>query len=204
MKNTPRLLLAAVALISAMLLDGCAVTRTEAPTLFDLGPMRATPAEASLPPLPPIAVADVTVPNWLDRPLMFYRLNYANDQQPHPYAKSRWSMPPAQLIAQRLKARIAQAGGVVLSASDGAAGVPVLRIEADDFSQSFDAPGQSIGRIALRASAFKGRSLVAQKTFIQQINVSGEDAEGGARALAQASDAAISDMIRWLATLPLK
>jgi cholesterol transport system auxiliary component len=195
---------ALVAILFASLLAACTVPRGETPSMFDLGPTRPLQDTSGLPALPPIAVADVSVPTWLDRPLMFYRLNYDNDQQPQPYAHNRWSMPPAQLLTQRLKVRIAQAGGVVLSAADGATGVPVLRIDADDFSQLFNAPGQSIGQVAMRASAFNGRTLLGQKTFIRQAPAPSGDADGGARALAQASDAAIADMIKWLATLPLK
>jgi cholesterol transport system auxiliary component len=113
-------------------------------------------------------------------------------------------MPPAQLIAQRLKSRIAQAGGVALSAADGAIGVPVLHIDVDDFTQTFDAPGHSMGMVALRASTFNGQVLIAQKTFSRQAPAPTPDAEGGARALAQASDEAIADVMQWLATLQQK
>lgn len=190
------------ALLLTAMLAACALPRSEAPVLFDLGPLPAAAAPA--PALPPIAVAEVTVPSWLDRPQMYYRLNYANDQQPLAYARSRWSMAPAQLLAQRVKARITQAGGVALSAADGPAGVPVLRIEADDFSQSFSAPGASVGQVALRAAVYKGRALLAQQSFTRQAPAPTADAAGGARALAAASDAAITDMMAWLASLPLK
>lgn len=192
------------ALLLALLLAACAVVRPESPALFDLGPLPAPQAEAALPALPPVSVGEIGVPTWLDRPLMFYRLSYANDQQPRAYAQSRWTMPPAQLVAQRLKSRITQAGGIALSTSDDAAGVPVLHIDVDDFTQNFAARGRSAGQVALRASLFRGRSLIAQKTFLQRAPAPTPDAEGGARALAAASDAAITGIIRWLATLPLK
>lgn len=183
-------------------LTGCALQQTEPPTLYDLGPLPS--AAKALPPLPAFAVAEVSVPAWLDRPLMFFRLNYENDQEPRSYAHSRWAMPPAQLITQRLKARLAQAGGVVLPVSDGARNMPVLHVEADEFIQSFDAPGQSVGRLALRASVFKEQMLVAQKSFFGQAPAPSANASGGARALALASDAAIAEMMQWLAALPLK
>lgn len=193
----------APAIMAALLCCGCAIARPDAPALFDLGAPR--PARNSGPAqLPPLALADIVAPTWLDRPLMTYRLNYDNDQQPRSYTQSRWSMPPAELIGQRVKVRIVQAGGAVLSAADGAAGVPVLRIEADDFSQVFDAADKSEGRIALRASVFNGRMLVGQKSFIRSAPAPSADAAGGARALAAATDAVIADMLTWLATLPLK
>lgn len=198
MKTTREL----IALVLACLaLAGCA-TRSEPPALYDLGPLRATSA---LPfALPPISVAEVNAPAWLDSPAMFFRLSYANDQQPRPYASSRWAMPPAQLFGQRVKARLAQAGGVVLSATDGAANAALLRIETDEFMQRFDRPGHSVAHVSARASVFNGRALLAQKTFDRQAPAPSADAPGGARALADASDAVISDMMTWLATLPLK
>ncbi|HEX7633682.1 MAG TPA: ABC-type transport auxiliary lipoprotein family protein [Noviherbaspirillum sp.] len=194
-KNIALMMLAAA-------LTACVLQPIEPPTLYDLGPLR--PAAKALPALPALAVAEVSVPAWLDRPLMFYRLNYENDQEPRSYAHSRWVMPPAQLITQRVKARMAQAGSVVLSASDGARNMPLLHIEVDDFTQNFDVPGQSVGRFALRASVFKEQILVAQKSFATQAPAPSADAVGGARALASASDAAIGEMMQWLAGLPLK
>lgn len=199
MKKTLQMILALSA--TTMLLIGCALQRPESATLYDLGPAHPI---AAAPSLPAMSVADVAAPSWLDRPLMFYRLNYQNDQQPHAYARSRWVMPPAQMITQRVKMRLAQAGGTVLPASDGALNMPLLRIEADEFMQVFDAPGHSVGRVSLRASLFKGRLLIAQKSFSSQVPAANADAGGGARALAAASDAAIADMMQWLNTVQQK
>jgi cholesterol transport system auxiliary component len=49
-----------------------------------------------------------------------------------------------------------------------------------------------------------GRRLLAQKTFTRQAPAPTADASGGARALADASEAVIADMVTWLAGLPLK
>ncbi len=182
-------------------LVGAGIAKTDLPSLYDFGPLH-TPADTkAATSLPPLGVAEVNTPAWLDSPMMYYRLSYANVQQPRPYAGSRWVMPPGQLFGQRLKARIAQAGGVVLGATDGAANVPVLHIDADEFAQSFDSPTQSKATLSLRASLFNGRSLVAQKTFTQQAPAPSADAAGGARALSAAADAAIADMMNWLAAL---
>jgi cholesterol transport system auxiliary component len=204
--------------IGAAGLTGCA-TRADPATLYDLGPLwaeaggnvtagtggtTAPGAAAASARLPALSVAEVNAPAWLDSSLMFFRLNYANDQQPRAYANSRWTMAPAQLFGQRLKSRLAQAGGIVLPAADGAANVPLLRIEADDFTQTFDSPAHSNAQIALRATVFNARTMTAQKTFVKQVPAPSADAAGGARALAEASDALIADMIAWLAALPLQ
>lgn len=203
MKKSIALIAASMITAATGLLGGCAFADRAEPALFDLGPPRMKQAPG-LPALPPISIAQVSVPAWLDGTMMFYRLSYANEQQPRPYAQARWTMTPAQLLQQHLKTRIAQAGGVVLAAADGAVNLPILRIEADDFTQHFDAPGQSNAQVGLRASVFKGRALVAQRSFNRQAPAPTADAAGGARALAAASEAAVNDLMSWLATLDLK
>lgn len=195
--------LAAAIAVAAALIAGCATSASEQAALYDLGPLEKQQAGA-LPALPPIGIAEIQAPAWLDATRVFFRLNYANAQQLRPYAHARWTMAPAQLLLQRLKARIAQGGGIALSDSHGAANVPVLRIEVDDFTQHFDAPGQSHAQVALRASVFRGRTLVAHRSFQQQAPAPSADAPGGAQALAAASDAAIADLATWLGTLKLQ
>jgi cholesterol transport system auxiliary component len=195
------------ALLTGLLISlaACSSTRTDThATLFDFGLLGPAPATQAPPALPALSVAEATAPISMHSPAMFYRLNYANAQQPQPYAQSRWSMPPAQLFVQRLKARIGQAGGTVVPATDGAMNIPSLRIDADEFVQVFDSPGNSAGQIALRASVLQGRTLVAQKSFSRQVPAPTPDAAGGAKALADASDAIISDIMSWLAGVPLK
>jgi cholesterol transport system auxiliary component len=204
MKKITRIIPAIAVLLAALLANGCATGKHESATLYDLGLLRAQQDMPVRPALPPLSIAEVNAPAWLDSQMMYFRLTYANEQQPRPYASSRWSMSPAQLFGQRLKARIGQAGGAALSASDGVENAPLLRIEADDFTQLFESPGNSVAQVSMRAAVLKGRTLVAQKTFMKQSPAPTADAAGGARALADASDAIITDMMNWLAGLPLK
>jgi cholesterol transport system auxiliary component len=183
-----------------LLQTGCA-TRPTAPQLFDFGPL---PASTTTTTLPALTLAEVRSAPWQDGPLMFYRLGYANAQQPHPYASSRWSMSPAQLLGHRIKTRIGQAGGTVLAQGDAAGTGPLLKIDADEFIQLFTAPSQSVGQLSLRASLFQGAQLVGQRQFTRQVAATSADAAGGARALADASDAVIADILAWVAGLPLK
>jgi cholesterol transport system auxiliary component len=133
---------------------------------------------------------------------MHYRLLYADARQSRPYAHNRWNSPPLQLLSARLKSRIAQSGVKVLSSTDAAAGVGLLRVEVDDFSQNFDSQSASSGLLTLRASLFRGHRLVDQRTFTRASAAASADAPGGARALAAAADAVAADIIAWLATLP--
>ncbi len=182
------------AILVGTLLSGCA-SKGEVATLYDFGPLHAA---SNVTQVPAISIAEVNSPAWLDGTLMFYRLAYTNELQPRPYANSRWTMTPSQLLGHRLKGRIAQGGGAVLSAIDGASNLPLLRVEIDDFSQSFESAKSSTALVTVRASLFQGRSLVAQKTFSQTTTTASADAAGGARALAASSDALITDIIAWL------
>jgi cholesterol transport system auxiliary component len=191
---------ACMTVFCAALLSACA-SKGPPPALYDFGPL---PAAASAPatPLPPLALADATGPSWLDNERMYYRLLYADAQQARPYAQNRWNAPPLQLLTERLKARIAGAGVQVLSATDAAVGVDLLRIEVDEFSQNFTSADQSSGQLALRASLMRGHRLIAQRSFHGGVAATSADASGGARALAAASDAAAADILAWLATVP--
>ena len=174
-------------------------------TLYDFGssdnPVTATRTAQTI---PAIVVSDVTGNAAFDNERMFYRLNYADPLQARSYANSRWSSTPLQLLTQRFKSRVAQAGVKVLSTSDASNGVPLLRIDLDDFTHTFDSATTSYGQLVLRASLFQGRTLVDQRTFSRRIEAGSVDAGGGARALAQATDAVAADMIGWLATQNLR
>lgn len=192
-----------VTLAAALLLGGCA-SRGPLPTYYDFGPPASPVAvQAATPALPVLVIADANGPSWLDNQRMYYRLLYADAQQSRPYAYNRWNTPPLQLLSQRLKTRIAQGGIKVLATTDAAAGIPLLRIDVDDFSQNFDTEKQSSGQVTLRASLFRGHVLVDQKTFSRNSRAGSADAQGGAQALASASDAIAADLLAWLGTLTI-
>jgi cholesterol transport system auxiliary component len=189
-----------LALVFALALAGCASKATR-PTLYDFGPL---PSEAAAAPAPlaAVVIANANGPAWMDSERMYYRLLYSEANQARPYAHNRWNGAPLQLLTQRLKSRMGQAGVKVLSPSDAAAGVPLLHIEVDDFSQNYDSQTASSGRITLRASVLRQHRLIDQKTFSRSSPAASADAAGGAAALAAASDAIATDMLSWLAALP--
>ena len=131
---------------------------------------------------------------------MLYRLQYENAQELRPYAQSRWSMPPAQLLKQRIKTHINQRGGAVLTAGDGVRNLPLLRLELEEFSQNFSSSTQSQVQLRWRASLINNNQLIAQKVFQAQAQCDSADAKGGAKAMPQASDIAIAELIVWLQT----
>jgi len=199
--------LIAVLAAAGLLLTGCASQKGEPNTQFDFGPASppaaAQAAQPAQDPLAAIVVTDVTGSSALDNERMFYRLSYADALQARSYANSRWTANPLQMMTQRLKTRIAQSGTKVLSETDASNGIPILRVDVDEFVHDFRSAAQSEGQVALRASVFQGHVLVDQRSFARSTAANTPDAAGGARALAASTDAIAADIVAWLGTLKL-
>ena len=187
-------------LAAVLVLAGCASSKTQEATTFDFGPAAAQQTNAPA-ALPAIVVMDATGPAALENERMYYRLNYANALEARTYANSRWASNPLQMVTQRMKARLSQTGMKVLSATDASTGVPLLRVEVDDFVHAFSSAGQSEGQLTLRASLFSDHRLLDQRTFTRTTPAPSADAAGGARALAASTDAVAADIQAWLATV---
>ncbi|HEY0491469.1 MAG TPA: ABC-type transport auxiliary lipoprotein family protein [Telluria sp.] len=204
MNLTFRRLVLATALGTAALLAGCSSTaKNPGNSTYDFGPAPAPAAAPAAAPMGVLVVTDVTGVAALDSERMFYRLAYADPLRARSYSNSRWANTPLSMVTQRVKSRLSQAGIKVLAATDAAAGMPILRMEMDDFTHTFDSASQSYGQLVLRASLFHGHKLVDQRVFTQKTAASSLDAAGGAHALAASTDAAAAGMIAWLATLQL-
>ncbi len=196
-------------LVIAIVLAGCAATHgAESNMQYDLGPLtpasqaHAAWAAKARSNVPALVVTDANGLQVLDNQAMLYRLLYADPLQARTYANNRWSAPPLQLLTQRFKSRIAQAGIKVLNVTDATGNVLLLRVDVDDFSQNFDTPSQNHGQLLLRASVFLGHTLIDQKTFSARAASTSADAAGGARALASTADTVADELVAWLATLP--
>ena len=147
-----------------------------------------------------LTVAEVSAPAWMDGPGLYYRLAYQDAARPQAYALSRWVMPPAALLTQRLRAGIAQASKAgVFTPADSVRTDYVLRLELEEFSQVFDAEDKSRAVLRMRASLIRARGVVAQQGFSIEQAAATPNAEGGARALIAASDEAGNKLIDWLA-----
>ena len=204
MNLTFRRLVLATALGAAALLAGCSGSpKKEGNATYDFGPAPAPAAAPAAAPMGVLVVTDVTGVAALDSERMFYRLAYADPLRARSYSNSRWANTPLSMVTQRIKSRLSQSGIQVLTTTDAAAGMPILRMEMDDFTHTFDSVSQSYGQLVLRASLFHGHKLVDQRVFNQKVAASTLDAAGGARALAESTDATAAGMIAWLATLQL-
>lgn len=187
----------------ALLCTACSVgpAARDGPVTYDLGAPR---IHASGQPRfsSSLLVHNIAAPVWLDTPGIVYRLAYQDSARQQIYAGSRWAAPPAVLLTQRLRSRLAaaSAGGVV-SVAESARADHALRVELEDFSQVFDTAGASRAVVAARISIFSvaRRSLLAQKSFFIEHPATGANAEGGVRALASAGDELIEAVTAWSA-----
>jgi len=163
-------------------------------TQYDFGPAPAGGSAQSL--RQSLLIYDLSAPAWLDSPYIYYRLAYENAARPLAYADTRWVASPTELIASRLRGRLAASGKIVRPV-DGNRASHALRVELDEFTHVFDAPEKSRAVVRLRASVLGKSALIAQRTFSVERQASTPDAEGGVRALIGASDEAVDQIVAW-------
>src|SRR5580704_17626060 len=108
---------AALAVLLALgVLSGCAGNPAAISDIrYDFGP---PVPSASVGPMPAIKVLEVDAPETLGSDKLTYRLSYSDAQQLAAYANSHWTMPPAQLLTQRLRTALSSRGAV-LTGADG-------------------------------------------------------------------------------------
>jgi cholesterol transport system auxiliary component len=194
-------MLRATLLLSLALLAGCALAPQARDSMasYDFGLSRQD-QEANPRLQQDLVVAALTAPAWMDNAGIYYRLAYQDATRPQPYAQSRWVMPPAALLGQRLRASIARANkAAVITPADGVRADYTLELELEEFSQVFDAADKSRAVVRLRASLIRNHGVVAQQGFsIERVSAT-PNADGGVRALIAASDEAGNSLIDWLA-----
>jgi cholesterol transport system auxiliary component len=186
-----------------LLLAACTTTRPDAAVkVYDFGP---APLQASTPAAPPalptLVLYEPQVSPALEGNALLYRLAYADAQQLKPYALARWSMPPGQLIGQRLRQQLG-AQRAVVGPGEAAAQLN-LRLVLEEFSHVFAAPTDSHGLLRLRATLTQrnggSETLLAQRSFVVQQPAPTPDAQGAVRALTAASDQMVMQIEAWLA-----
>lgn len=183
MKTTFLLLAAATAL------SACSLAPTAAPkAVYDLGPAPATAAAGGA-----LAwrIADVTAPPQLAGEGIAYRLVFQQAQRLEHYRDSLWAAPPAALLTQRLRERLAGA--------PGCAGKPaaLLTVNLDEFEQVFASPSTSQAVLRVHATLWTAGTPVQQHWRIER--PAAPDAPGAVRALAQAVDDWLPQLNTWLA-----
>lgn len=189
-----------------VVLTGCAQLQPQPRSVvYDFGPGAITNvASDRMAPLPTLVLADVESPAALDSTAVLYRLGYSDAHQLRPYTQARWSMAPAQLVRQRLRAQLGLRRAVLQAAQGVGAAKPAmtLHLELDEFSHWFESAQSSSGLLRVRATLAQPdgavERLVAQRSFVVQRPATSQDAAGGVRALTLATDALIDEMGQWL------
>ena len=200
----------------ALALSACSAlpSKPTRATMYDFGPgpLAAQPAQpaAAQTPLASVVIEEISTSGGaLDNMAVLYRLGYVDAQELRPYSQSRWSMPPAQLVRQRLRDTLSlrrpvfnAREGLALNRSQNPMLPLQLRLELQEFSHFFSAPDASVGLVRLRATLVDvttaGEKLVAQRIVVAQKPAATADAPGGVRALTAATDAAIEELDQWL------
>ena len=201
------------------LLPGCSALpdKPVRSSMYDFGPgnLTAQPTTRQA-PLSPIAIDDITTSGGaLDNMAVLYRLAYQDAQQLRPYTLARWSMPPAQLVRQRLRDTFSQRRTVfgagdsaALNRSQNAVLPRLLRLDLEEFSHVFTTADASVGLIRLRATLLEvtpaGEKMIGQRSVVVQRPATTPDAPGGVRALTMATDAAIEEIDQWLQQSPAR
>jgi cholesterol transport system auxiliary component len=161
---------------------------------YDLGPAASEPAHAD--PAPAVRLFEVRAPRALDSDAIVYRLSYVDPHRTAVYAHSHWTMPPALLLTQRLRAALAAQGPALAGGELAAA--PLLTVDLDQFEQVFDREGQSHGALTARATLTRGAQVLAQRTFVARAPAEMANAAGGVGALSAASDEFVAQLVAWL------
>lgn len=180
-------------LVLAVLLGGCATGARNAPpaVVYDFGaPVARLSASAAWPGLALV----VKSPAWFDSLNLDYRLAYDDPLILREYAGSRWAGAPGVLLAQRIGQQLGVASG-------GGSAACLLRVELQEFAQSFSTPQQSVGVLQADVSLFDAkRQALATRQFTVEQPAEHADAQGGARALVAASNEFGRQLVAWLGT----
>lgn len=178
-------------ILPGFLLLGC----TPAPRDIAMFAIAPAPPVQSLPVSLLLAPIDAA-PVYVGKDLL-YRLSYA-DNQLYPYGSSRWSAPPAAMLASVLH----QAAGGNLLALDQSRQLArcVLRIELTSFEQVFADAKNSRVELGLHFSLMQLRSQreLGSSKLRLEVPAQTADARGGAMALEKASHQAASRIVEWL------
>lgn len=208
----------AVAALLALGACGALPDKPQQARLYDFGPgpvpgaaPAPAPASAAL-SRQAITLPDFETPGRLEGTQILFRLGYADAQVVRAYSQARWSLPPGQLLRQRLRDGLARQRTVLMPAEATGIGrvqgqMPdVLRVTLDEFSHYFDAPDRSAGLVRLRATLLRngpgGDRVLAQRSFSVRKPAPTPDAPGGVTALAAATDAVVAELVQWVDQQP--
>ena len=179
-------------LLVALLLSGCVGTPSRPVEIVrhDLGDPGQPWAFIGF----PIAAVSVAATGWLDSTAQTYRLDYADNQQRHAYANSRWVATAPELLEHFLQRQII-AGQPELAGSGCR-----LSLTLDELEQRFSSPQAShvVLEARVRLLPPRGATELAKRGFLLSRAALTPDAQGGAAAVRALTQALAGDMALWL------
>jgi len=180
--------------LAALALSACSLAPT-APSraVYDLGPAPAVAATGTgTGSTLAWRIADVTAPPWLATDGIAYRLAFQQAQRQEHYRDSLWAAPPAALLTQRLRERLA----AVPSCAGRPAGL--LAVNLDEFEQVFASATTSQVVLRLHATLWPAGTGAALQQHWRLERPAAPDAPGAVRGLAQAVDDWLPQLGNWL------
>lgn len=189
-------------------LAGCAVVRTHSPAaVYDFGlqlpayTLSSGEESGGKRLQVSLLVTDASTPLSRDDMGIHYRLAYDDPSRSYAYGSSRWAAPPAVLLTQRIRSRIAEISeNAVVRTTEGVLTDYALRLEIEEFTQVFDTADDSRAIIKLRAGLIDrpARLMIAQRNFSMEQAAPTPNAAGAAHSLAEASDKLTEELIGWI------
>ena len=118
---------------------------------------------------------EVHAPSWLMYRVMQYRLDYQQPASRQLFRESQWMASPVEMLQRRLMAYLD------VGSRDGNC---ILKLDLDEFIQTFSAPDQSETLIAMRGvfRSEKPAQALASRRFTIQQTAPTADARGGVAA----------------------
>lgn len=151
---------------------------------------------------------DVAPAPWLAGNAMYYRLAYADASRREHFSGSRWTAQPADLLEIRLKRSLMggrEEGAAAVSAATPAAPPASeaasncrLRIDLDELTQVFEAPGRSHMQLDARATLYGAHQSILARRVLTLTQPAGADAHAGVAATGVLADQLARELQGWL------
>lgn len=185
-----------IAILAGLSLAACAGLGKPQPEIasYDFGltpPISATSWPVRL------GLADVKAAAGLEGKALRYRLEYREPARVYAYSLSKWSAQPSELLTRRLR----QFAGSHVAGSNCS-----LQVVLEAFDHVYQSADASYGLVRLQATITdsKHHTTIAGKTFTHTSPAQASNAQGGVAALSAAADAAMQDIVGWVATVSVE
>ncbi|MHB8851261.1 MAG: ABC-type transport auxiliary lipoprotein family protein [Acidithiobacillus ferriphilus] len=198
-----RMMLAGMVLLAA----GCASSVPwQAP--YDITPSHPVPlasTKGTTTALPVLRLARVSAAHWLKTDAYQYHLLYQEPQRLLAYRDARWVGTPPQMITSRLQRQLAHSGQwrAVLAGQSSGTATWLLQVRLTDFVVNFSGPEAGKALVAGTATLVNATDyrVVAQHSFRFTEILPGASAQGGAVAMAGASERFVTAVSGWAAQM---